>query len=299
MAKPKAASKTPASFQRFGAHMSVAGGLENAFDDAVRVGCDCLQIFVKNQKQWSAKPLTNDAIDRYQAAEAASGIQPVVAHSSYLINLGSPKAEQFNKSVDALTDELERCEALGVGGLVLHPGAHMGEGVEVGIKQISTGIDQAHKRSQGFKTRILLESTAGQGTSIGHEISQLGEILKRINEPERVGICLDTCHLFAAGYDLRDEGEYDRMVAELKKHVGLKRIECIHTNDSKGECGSHLDRHEHIGKGNIGLAGFRNLLNDPRLAHAMRILETPKGVDGRNADYDRINLGKLRRLIQS
>ena len=174
----------------------------------------------------------------------------------------------------------------------------MGEGVEAGIKRIADGIDQAHKRTAGFNARILLESTAGQGTAIGHDIKQLGAILESIQAPERVGICLDTCHLFAAGYDLRDEGEYDKMVAELKKHVGLKRVECIHTNDSKGECGSHLDRHEHIGKGKIGLAGFRNLLNDPRLAHAIRILETPKGVDGRNADYDKINLGKLRRLLK-
>ncbi len=278
--------------------MSVAGGLENGFAEAKRVGCDCLQIFVKNQKQWNAKPLTDDLIKRYKDAEAESGIKPVVAHSSYLINLGSPKAEQFEKSVNALVDELERCEALGVSGLVLHPGAHMGEGVDAGIKRISRGIDQAHKRTKGFKTRILLESTAGQGTAIGHQISELGAILESIKAPERVGICLDTCHLFAAGYDLRDEGEYDKMVAKLKKYVGLKRIECIHTNDSKGDCGSHLDRHEHIGKGKIGLAGFRNLLNDNRLAHAMRILETPKGVDGRNADYDKINLGKLRRLVK-
>ncbi|MCA9251255.1 MAG: deoxyribonuclease IV [Phycisphaerales bacterium] len=298
MAKRKSASRESTTKQRFGSHMSVAGGLENAFDDAVRVGCDCLQIFVKNQKQWTAKPLTDEAIDKYKAAEAQTGIGPVVAHSSYLINLGSPKAEQFQKSVDALTDELERCEALGVGGLVLHPGAHMGEGVDAGIKRIADGIDQAHKRTAGFNARILLESTAGQGTAIGHDIKQLGAILESIQAPERVGICLDTCHLFAAGYDLRDEGEYDKMVAELKKHVGLKRVECIHTNDSKGECGSHLDRHEHIGKGKIGLAGFRNLLNDKRLAHAIRILETPKGVDGRNADYDKINLGKLRRLLK-
>lgn len=298
MAKRKTTSKKATSNQRFGAHMSVAGGLENGFAEAKRVGCDCLQIFVKNQKQWNAKPLTDDLIKRYKDAEAESGIKPVVAHSSYLINLGSPKAEQFEKSVNALVDELERCEALGVSGLVLHPGAHMGEGVDAGIKRISRGIDQAHKRTKGFKTRILLESTAGQGTAIGHQISELGAILESIKAPERVGICLDTCHLFAAGYDLRDEGEYDKMVAKLKKYVGLKRIECIHTNDSKGDCGSHLDRHEHIGKGKIGLAGFRNLLNDNRLAHAMRILETPKGVDGRNADYDKINLGKLRRLVK-
>ncbi len=297
MAKGRNASKKTAFKQRFGAHMSVAGGLENGFAEAKRVGCDCLQIFVKNQKQWNAKPLTDDVIKRYKNAEAECGIEPVVAHSSYLINLGSPKSEQFEKSVNALVDELGRCEALGVSGLVLHPGAHMGEGVDAGIKRISRGIDQAHKRTRGFATRILLESTAGQGTAIGHQISELGAILESINAPDRVGICLDTCHLFAAGYDLRDEGEYDKMVGELKKHVGLKRIECIHTNDSKGDCGSHLDRHEHIGKGKIGLKGFRNLLNDSRLAQAMRILETPKGTDGRNADYDKVNLGKLRRLV--
>jgi len=184
--------------------MSVAGGLENAFDAAKLAGCDCLQIFVKNQKRWDAKPLTDDGIRRYKHAQTSTKIEPVVAHASYLINLGSPKDEQWKKSIDAVVDELERCEALGILGLVVHPGAHMGEGVDHGIGRIAAGIDEAHARTKGFGVRILLESTAGQGTSIGHEISQLGAILKRTKQPERIGICLDTCHLFAAGYDLRD-----------------------------------------------------------------------------------------------
>jgi deoxyribonuclease-4 len=290
-----AAKTTP---QRFGAHLSVAGGLHLAFDAAVATGCDCLQIFVKNQKQWSAKPLTDDAIRAYQQAQRATGIKPVVAHASYLINLGSPKKEQWQRSIAAVVDELERCAALGVHGLVVHPGAHMGTGIPAGVARIAAGLDEVHTRTAGIRPSVLLETTAGQGTSIGHEIEQLGDILQRVAEPERLGVCLDTCHLFAAGYDLRDADACDQMVRSLKKHVRLSRVRCIHVNDSKGALGSRIDRHAHIGKGKIGLVGFRNLLNDPRLTKACRILETPKGKDGRGADYDKVNLAKLRKLVR-
>lgn len=283
--------------QRFGAHLSVAGGFENAFAAAVQVGCDCLAIFVKNQRQWRAPPLRNDQILAYHEAEKRTGIGPVVAHASYLLNLASPTAAGRDRSVAALIDELQRCEALGVPFLVVHPGAHMGDGIDAGIRRIVYSLEQVHASTGGFKTMILLESTAGQGTCIGHEIPQLGRVLAGVRMPERVAICLDTCHLFAAGYDLRKKDAYDAMMEELGCHVGIERVKCVHVNDSKGACGSRLDRHAHITKGQIGKAGFINVLNEPRLSHAPRILETPKGVDGRGVDMDRVNLARLRKLV--
>lgn len=284
--------------QSFGAHLSVAGGLHLAFEAAVRVGCDCLQIFVKNQRQWSARPLTDEQVRDFRAAQTACNVQPVVAHASYLINLASPDVAARKKSVAALVDELERCEALGVGGLVVHPGAHMGEGLDAGIRRIATSLDEAHRATRGFVSSVLLETTAGQGTTLGYELRQIGEMIDTAQQPERLGVCLDTCHLFAAGYDLRESSDYERMIEELAKHVGLDRVACIHTNDSKGECGSRLDRHEHITKGRIGKRGFENLLNDARLAHVPRILETPKGVDGRGTDLDRVNIRRMKQLIR-
>jgi len=284
--------------QRFGAHLSVAGGLENAFTAAVAVGCNCLQIFVKNQRQWAAKPLTEDQILAYRNAERETGIGPVIAHGSYLLNLASPQRETRERSIRALVDELTRCESLGLPGLVIHPGAHMGEGIAGGIRRIGAALNRVHRATRGFTVRILLETTAGQGTTIGHEIAHLGQIIAATAAPHRLGVCLDTCHLFAAGYDLRDRNDYERTITELSDHVGLKRVACIHTNDSKGDCGSRIDRHEHITRGRIGKQGFANLINDPRLAHVPRILETPKGKDGRGADLDTVNMNRLRKLIR-
>lgn len=286
-----------ATQQRFGAHLSVAGGLQNALHEAVRIGADCVQIFVKNQRQWRAKPLTEAQIRDFKAAQNETGVEPVVAHGSYLLNLASPNADGRQKSIAALIDELERCEALGVPGLVVHPGAHLGEGVDVGIARIAASLDEVHAATAGFRSRVLLETTAGQGTTIGHEIEHLGRIIDATHTPERLGVCLDTCHLFAAGYDLREEEDYDRTLHELKSHVGLKRIACIHVNDSKGECGGRLDRHEHITKGCIGKRGFARVVNDARLFGVPKILETPKGEDGRGVDFDVANLQSLRKLI--
>lgn len=282
--------------QRFGAHLSIAGGLHLAFERAVTVGCDCLQIFVKNQKQWSAKPLTDAEVSLFRKAQRASGIKPVVAHASYLINLGSPDAAMWERSISAVVDELGRCEALGVGGLVMHPGAHMGEGEDAGIARIAEGLDEVHRRLAGIRARVLLECTAGQGSAIGWRIEHLGAILQRVGEPARVGVCLDTCHLFAAGYDLRDADAYEGMVAALKRHVTLRRIACIHVNDSKCPLGGRVDRHAHIGEGQIGDAGFRRMLQDRRFLRVPRILETAKGTDAEGVDLDVINLRRLRRL---
>jgi deoxyribonuclease-4 len=284
----------PVSSQRFGAHMSVAGGLENAISAALATGCDCLQIFVKNQKQWRAPPLTEDAAARFRSALGGSGLCPVVAHASYLINLASPDDALLARSIAAIIDEMHRCEAIGVETLVVHPGAHMGEGIEAGLRRVAESLDEIHTATHGFQTKLALETTAGQGSSLGHELAQLGRIIDQTREPECVAVCLDTCHLFAAGYDLRKPAEYERMVDEAAAQFGLGRIRCIHANDSKAALGSRLDRHEHIGKGQIGRPGFVNLLGDARLAHVPRILETPKGQTKAGTDFDRLNLRRMR-----
>lgn len=286
------------SGQKFGAHLSVAGGLHLAYDEARTVGCDCLQIFVKNQRQWAAKPLTDEQIRLFKEARSRTGVGPVVAHASYLLNLASPDSASRKKSSIALIDELERCEALGVGGLVIHPGAHMGEGMDAGIQRIAASLDEVHAATRGFTSRVLLETTAGQGSTIGHEVAQLRQIIEQVKQPDRIGICIDTCHVFAAGYDIRQENDYERFVDEIARFIGIDRVACIHTNDSKGDCGSRLDRHEHITKGKIGKVGFANVLNDPRLAAVPRILETPKGVDGRGANLDRVNINRMKKLVR-
>ncbi|MCA9254230.1 MAG: deoxyribonuclease IV [Phycisphaerales bacterium] len=284
--------------QKFGSHLSVAGGFENAFHEGVDVGCDCLQIFVKNQRQWTAKPISDEQVAAYKAASKETGIGPVVAHASYLLNLASPEAPNRDKSVKALIDELERCEALGVVGLVLHPGAHMGDGEAKGIKRIAASLNKTHKATKGFVCRVLLESTAGQGTTIGHDVAHLGQIIEGVSEAERIGVCLDTCHLFAAGYDLRDVEAYEAMVQAMDASFGVDRVACIHMNDSKFDLGSRRDRHEHINEGFIGRAGFVNVVNDARLAGVPRILETPKGDDDKGRPNDKVNLGKLRRMVR-
>lgn len=283
---------------RFGAHMSVAGGLENAFTAGVAVGCDCLQIFVKNQRQWQAKPLTDEQISRYRDAASATGLAPIIAHATYLLNLASPQEPMRDKSIRCMIDELERCETLGVSGLVFHPGAHMDDPVELGIKHIAESLDEVHKACAGFESMILLETTAGQGSAIGWQLPQIGDIIDQTKEPDRLGVCLDTCHLFAAGYDFRTREGYDAMIDEMERTFGIDRIKCIHTNDSKKDCGSRVDRHDHIGQGKIGKEGFAHFVNDRRFAGIPMILETPKGKDGRGTDLDKVNLKRLRELTR-
>jgi len=283
--------------QKFGAHLSVAGGLHRAVAEARRLGCDCLQIFVKNQRQWNAPPLGDDAVRAFQAARRGSGVNPIVAHASYLLNLASPRPAARKRSIAALIDELQRCEGLAVSPLIVHPGSHLGAGEEAGVRLIAASLDHVHAATTGFKSRIALETTAGQGTTIGHDPRQMGAIIERTRDPHRVAVCLDTCHLFAAGYDWRKPGPYEALLESLAAHVGLKRIACIHANDSVGACGSRLDRHAPIGKGRIGRRGFARLLNDARLAAVPRILETPKGVDGRGQDLDVVNMRRLRKLV--
>ncbi len=277
--------------------MSVAGGLENAFAFGAAVGCDCIQIFVKNQRQWRAAPLVDSQVAAYRTAARETGLTPVVAHASYLLNLASPDSALRKRSVAAMVNELQRCEALGVLALVFHPGAHLSDTMEAGITHVAQSLDQVHRRCAGFRTTILLETTAGQGSSIGYRFAQLAAILEAVRDPEHLGLCLDTCHLFAAGYDFRTPEGYEAMIDELDSAIGLAGVRCIHMNDSKRELGSRVDRHEHIGKGTIGKQGLAHFVNDPRFAHVPMILETPKGKDGRGTNLDKVNLKRLRSLV--
>lgn len=283
--------------QRFGAHLSIAGGLPNALIEARRIGCDCLQVFVKNQRQWSARPLSDEEIDAWQAAQT-DRVRPVVAHNTYLVNLASANEETRRKSLEATTDELTRCERLGIPYLVMHPGSHGGKGEAAGLRAIVQGLDEVLRRTEGGSVQALLETTAGQGNALGYRFEHLADILERVREPDRLNVCVDTCHIFAAGYELRCPDGYAETMGRLDETVGIERVRWIHVNDSKGQLGSRLDRHEHIGMGQIGRAGFEHLVNDARLVNVPKILETPKGTDAKGRDLDKVNLQRLRRLIR-
>ncbi|HET91601.1 MAG TPA: deoxyribonuclease IV [Chloroflexi bacterium] len=277
-----------------GAHESIAGGVYKAFDRAESVGCEAVQIFVKPNRAWAARPLSEREIARFRARAEETGIRPVVGHASYLLNLASPDDGLWARSRDTLVLELERCEALDVPYLVLHPGSHVGTGEEAGLARVAQALGEVHAATLGFRARMLLENTAGQGSNLGYCFEQLGWLLARTPEGQRLGVCLDTCHAFGAGYDLRTPEGYAAAMDTFDRIVGLERLKAIHLNDSKGELGSRKDRHEHIGKGCIGLDGFRNVLNDPRLAGLPGLLETPKGED---LQEDRENLATLRALV--
>jgi deoxyribonuclease-4 len=279
---------------KLGAHESIAGGLHKAFDRAQSVGCETVQIFVKSNRSWAVKPLAEEDIARFKAKAEETGIGPVVGHTSYLLNLGTHDEALWAKSRDMLIVELERCEALEVPWLVLHPGSHVGAGEEAGLAQVARALGEVHAATPGFRTRILLETTAGQGTSLGCRFEHLAWLMEHASEGERLGVCLDTCHVFAAGYELRTTTGYAATMEAFDRVIGLKRLHAIHLNDCKGNLGSRKDRHEHIGKGNIGLEGFRLVVNDSRLAGLPALLETPKGDD---LHEDRENLAMLRSLI--
>jgi len=278
-----------------GAHMSIAGGVSKALERGCEVGCTTMQIFTRNASRWVAKPLADKEIERYHRLAANSKIAPVVAHDSYLINLASPDDKLHAKSLAALRDEMDRAEVLGLAGVVIHPGAHMGQGEEVGLARIAEALDVLHKETEGYRVRILLETTSGQGTVLGHRFEHLAAIIEALREPERVGVCLDTCHIFAAGYDIRDRKCYRRTLREFDDVIGLERLDVIHINDSKGELGSRKDRHAHIGEGCIGLEGFRQVMTDKKLVEVPKILETPKGPD---MAEDRENMAKLKQLAE-
>ena len=276
-----------------GAHMSIAGGLPLALERGQALGCHAVQIFLKNQRQWAARPLGDDEARAFRAARRASGIAAVFAHASYLINLATPEPTAWRQAVDAFTDELERGEALGLGCVVIHPGSHLGAGVEWGLGRVADAVREALRRTRGYRVRIALENTAGAGGGLGRTLGELGALLDRAERPRRLGVCLDTCHLFAAGYDVRTAIGYEAAIAECAQAVGLERVLAFHLNDAKAPLGSGLDRHEHIGRGELGLAPFRSLLNDRRFAAVPKVLETPKEPE---PVADRRNLATLRRL---
>ena len=286
---------TRQAMMRLGAHESSAGGLNKAFGRAQSVGCDAIQLFVKPNRAWAVKPLTDGDIAQFEAAAEKTGIQPVVCHASYLLNLASPDAALWARSRDTLITELERCDALGAPWLVLHPGSHVGAGEEAGLARVAKALGEVHAATPALRTQILLEGTAGQGTGLGCRFEHLAWLMARTSEGERLGVCLDTCHLFAAGYELRTREGYAATMAAFDRTVGLERLHVIHLNDSKRELGSRRDRHEHIGEGHIGLEAFRHILNDPELAGLPGLLETPKSDD---LHEDRENLAVLRSLIE-
>ncbi len=279
-----------------GAHLSVAGGLENALHTARRFDCGCLQIFVKNQRQWRATPLTADQVERFRAAHEQIKSAPLIAHACYLINLASPDETIRQRSVAALAEEADRCDALGVSFLVVHAGAAKGALLKEALRRVARSVTEVEQLRTGRTTMLLLEATAGQGSAVGHRLEHLTAIREAVDAPDRLGFCLDTCHLFAAGYDFRTSKSYASLMDEIDHVIGLSSVKCIHVNDSKRELGSRVDRHEHIGKGKIGKPGFAHFLNDPCWTGTPLILETPKGTDGRGADFDRINLKRLRSL---
>lgn len=277
----------------FGAHESVAGGLHLAFERIDSVGGESLQIFTRNQRQWKPKPLSKEEVREFRAANEIYRAMPVASHASYLVNLATDKTELLEKSVVALTLEFERCQQLGVPYVVMHPGSHGGAGVEAGIERFVRAMDRVLEQTDDA-VMLLIETTAGQGTGLGSSFAELGHIRSESRFPERIGVCVDTCHIFAAGYDLRTAESYQATMAELDHHVGIDRVKFFHLNDSKKGLGSRVDRHEHIGKGMIGLEGFRHLVNDRRFATMPMTIETDKGDD---LAEDRENIGVLRSLV--
>jgi deoxyribonuclease-4 len=279
-----------------GAHMSIAGGHHHAVQAARAHDCGALQLFTKNSNQWNAKPLLDEDVKLFRQALRGSGIRFPLAHDSYLINLASPDETLYRRSIEAFVVELERAERLGLSYLVTHPGAHMGMGEEAGLAKITVALDEVHRRCAGFKVKVLLETTAGQGSCLGHRFEHLAAIIDQVAEPKRLGVCLDTCHVFAAGYALAPQAEYEKTMQTFDSIVGLKRLKAFHINDSRKPLGSRVDRHAHIGKGCLGIEPFRLLLNDPRFRDHPMVLETPKE-EGDIEDMDSVNLATLRGLI--
>lgn len=278
-----------------GTHVSTAGGVAQAPLRAKEIGCNTIQFFAKNNNQWLAKkPLTEKEVEAYRQNLEQCGIAVAFSHAGYLINLACPNKKNHDLSLESLRQELELAQTLKLDFLVLHPGAHLESGLKEGIQKIAESLNRIFDGFSDLHPKLLLETTAGQGTSIGHRFEHLAAIIDLVSAKERVGVCLDTCHVFAAGYDFRTAEGYKKMWEAFDAAVGLDRLKAIHLNDSKQELASRVDRHEHIGKGKIGESGFRLLMQDARLAQTPMVLETPKHDDF--VKYDRMNLDLLRRL---
>jgi deoxyribonuclease-4 len=273
--------------------MSIGGGVDKAFDRGEQVGCDAMQIFTKNSNQWRAAPLADEVVERYHRRQTETGITPVVAHSSYLLNLATPDDDLWHKSLDALVVELERCEVLRIPYLVIHPGSHMGSGEEAGIRRIAEALNGAHHRLPDARVKVTLETTAGQGDHLGYRFEQLAAMIEATEAGDRLAVCYDTCHTLSAGYDFRTAEGYADVFRQFDSIIGLDRLTVFHLNDSVKEAGSRRDRHAHIGEGYVGLDGFRRLVNDPRFENVPMLLETNKSED---MHEDVENLRRLRAL---
>jgi deoxyribonuclease IV len=279
----------------FGAHFSTRRGMHNTIAAATALDCGTLQLFTKNAAHWSANPLTDEEITAFRRAASASPLKHLTAHDAYVINLASPNEVTYTKSVAAFADELERAEALGLDYVVTHPGSHTGSGEDAGLTRVIAGYDEALARCPGLKVRVLLETTAGQGTALGYRFEHLAAILQRAKSADRMDVCFDTCHVFAAGYALASESDYASTFQQFDDVVGLSRLKLFHVNDSAKPFGSRVDRHASIGQGEVGIDAFRRLVTDPRFRHLPMILETPKEDDDGN-DMDAVNLATLRRF---
>lgn len=277
-----------------GAHMSISGGVHLAPERGRTAGCSVIQIFTQNANQWRGKMPTDSDAALFREKRAESGIQDVVSHDIYLVNLASAPGDVRDKSMIAFQEEMQRCSLLGIDKIVMHPGSHLGAGEDTGLKRISDSFNSLFSSTPEFTGKVLLENTAGQGSNLGYRFSHLKAIIEGSDFPDRFGVCLDTCHSFAAGYDLKTAAGYAAAFAEFEREIGLERLACFHMNDSKKGLESHVDRHEHIGQGTLGLEPFRMLLNDSRFKAVPKILETPKGD---NDEMDAVNLQILRGLI--
>ncbi len=279
-----------------GAHFSIAKGLHNALYEAKSYKCNTVQIFTKNANTWKERRLTQDEIDLFDQARTKTGISIIASHTSYLINLATYEKKKHAMSCMALKEELVRSSILNIPFVVLHPGSHMGSGEKEGICRIAASINEIFEENPDITTRLLLETTAGQGSSIGHTFEQLESVMDKIENRDSVGICLDTCHIFAAGYDIRTAASYRKTIDNFDKIIGFQHLFLIHLNDSRKDLGSRVDRHEHIGKGFIGLKAFELFMNDKRFKDIPKIIETPKQKKGK--DLDKENLERLRTLVK-
>lgn len=273
-----------------GAHMSIAGGIFNALERGVKVGCGVIQVFTQNSNQWKGKPISDADVKLFKDKWCESGLNEIVSHDIYLINLGAAPGEVRDKSLASFREEMERCARLGITKIVMHPGAHVGDGEETGIKRICQAFDQLFADVPAYTGKVLLETTAGQGSNVGYTFEQLRAIIDGSKFPDRFAICYDTCHTFAAGYDITTPKGYEQVFSEFDRILGLELLQCFHLNDSKKGLNCRVDRHEHIGQGAMGIEGFRLLMNDPRFAKVPKILETPKG------DNDEMDIGNLKLL---
>jgi deoxyribonuclease-4 len=279
----------------FGAHMSIAGGFHNALLQAQAHGCDSVQLFTRAPNQWSGREISDEDVRLFRRTLRQTRLRHTMAHDCYLTNLASPDESLYRRSLETFLVELQRAERLGLRYLVMHPGAHLDSGEEAGLARVAAALDEIHGRAPDCKVRVLLETTAGQGSTLGHRFEHLARILSLVSQPDRLGVCFDTCHVFAAGYALAPAAEYRATMRAFERIIGLRRLRAFHVNDSLKPLGSRVDRHAHIGCGEMGLEPFRLLVNDRRFRHRPMILETPKE-EGEEDDMDAVNLATLRGL---